>query len=262
MVSQQPNKGLFEFWTKIWPFGQPRVHHFIAFFGLIAVNLYEILRVRDLLQINQLYFNKASSPTFSHFVIGGMLIISIALILLSLAGLFYGRALIILALLQLYVIPIVVEQNYATASMRVRPLGDLANGLLTWGNFALVASVIISALLIIFVLIGRLAKRIDSWVESKSDRFVEKTDAATPVTISVLAILALVFSFGVPLLGLILGYLALNDIAFASGRKTGKDVAISAIVISIFNFLLLVAVLIGLWSGFLIAVWQLWTNLL
>ena len=258
----QPNNSLFEFWTKIWPFGQPRIHHLIAFFGLIAVNLYEILRVRDLLQINQLYFNKASTPTFSHFVIGGMLIISIALILLAIAGLLYGRALIILALLQLFVIPIVVEQNYETASMRVRPLGDLATRLLTWGNFVLVASVIISALLVILVLIKRLAKRIDSWVESKSDRFAETTAAGTPVTISVLAILALVFSLGVPLLGLILGYLALNDIAFASGRKTGKDIAISAIVISIFSFLLIVAVLIGLWSGFLITVWQLWANVL
>lgn len=84
---------------------------------------------------------------------------------------------------------------------------------------------------------NRARKRVDAWVDSRRHAIfgAEDDDADSPRRISVLAVLALVFSFSIPLAGLVLAYAARNDFVLSNPRKSGLDLAISATIISWFG---------------------------
>ena len=111
------------------------------------------------------------------------------------------------------------------------------NALLTLlGKVALVLAVISLVALSIKALIDRYSQRVTSWIDR---RIVELYEGETeskahlePRTTSVMAVLSLIFSFFVPLIGLILAYSARNEIAVSRGRKYGTDLTIAAAIIS------------------------------
>jgi len=111
------------------------------------------------------------------------------------------------------------------------------NALLTvLGKIALVLAVISLVALSIKALIDRYSQRVTAWIDR---RIVELYEGETegkhhlePRTTSVMAVLSLIFSFFVPLIGLILAYSARNEIAVSRGRKYGTDLTIAAAIIS------------------------------
>jgi type III secretory pathway component EscS len=109
---------------------------------------------------------------------------------------------------------------------------EALNGLL---SIALVLVVLTSIWVIAEGLILQYKRRVMAWAESRADHYagVDLPVAAHDVKqqVSTLAVFGLIFSFLIPIVGLILSYAARNDIVLSKGHKTGFDMAVTASII-------------------------------
>lgn len=109
---------------------------------------------------------------------------------------------------------------------------EALNGLL---SIALVLVVLTAIWVVAEGLILQYKRRVMAWAESRADHYagVDLPVAGPEVKqqVSTLAVFGLIFSFLIPIVGLILSYAARNDIVLSKGHKTGFDMAVTASII-------------------------------
>lgn len=230
-----------------------RLHHLVAFVGIQAVSWSMVILAIQAVNENSYLFESLGTGPFSYFSIGGLLVIYTLLAILSLAGLLYGPVQIfysaILLLVQAIAFSILgpFEQWVAYRSID-RNVLEVAIG--TWGPRLLFLALLVSLVLFLVGLVKKFSRRVDVWMASRSPSLLKEDHLAPGVaqTTSILAVVALLLSFVIPILGILLGYVALNDIAVSSGTKRGKDLAVAAIIIGIGSIVLIALLIAALWA--------------
>ena len=230
-----------------------RPHHLIAFIGIQAVSWNMVLLAIEAIDELDGVFKTLGTGPFSYFSVGGSLVIYALLAVLSLVGLLYGPVQIFYASILLLVQAIAFailgpfEQWGAYRSIDRNGL-EVAIG--TWGPRLLILALFVSLVLFFVRLVKKFSRRVDNWMASRSPSLLSENHVAAGVaqTTSILAVVALLLSFVIPILGILLGYVALNDIAVSSGTKRGKDLAVAAIIIGIGSTVLVALLLVSLWA--------------
>jgi len=122
-------------------------------------------------------------------------------------------------------------------------------------QIAILLGLVIAIVMTVIQAVANYAKSLDEWVKNRSfELFGEnvasdsRADAANR-SVSLLAVFALIFSLFLPILGLILAYAARHDIAVSNGRRTGKDIAIAASIISWVSLFVLLLILLVIFLG-------------
>lgn len=240
----------FTWWLK---FSGIRIHHAIAFVSIQATSWVVIDSRVELSEVNAEYFREAQFTALEHFFIGGYIAIFSAFMIISAAALLDARLQIPLA------IGVLAALEFLPSGIPVRATGvvflpeaqDGASLISIAGRTGLTVAVFVSLILILWAAIIRVARRIDRWFDSKVEVFSESpVPPNQSATYSIFAVLSLLLAFFLPLFGIILGYVALNDIALSAGSKRGKDLAIAGIILG------MIAIVI---AGLLLLVWILGT---
>lgn len=210
--------------------------------------------IREAIEINSDLFVRLEKGPFDYFSMGGSLVIYVLFALVSALALLDGRLQIPIAvgllIFQGATLAILgpVDSLYGFTSVS---RNELELGIALWGPRLLFFSVIVSFILIFSRVVKNFSRKVDDWIAIRSPSALSEQNGtgAAAQTTSILAVVALLFSPFVPPLGIILGYVALNDIAVSAGTKRGKDMSVAAIVIGIVSIILVAILLVALWLG-------------
>lgn len=230
-----------------------RLHHLLAFLGIQVISWGAVSDVTGSISSNAEFFAENQTGPFDYFVLGGWLVVYSFIAVISAIALLEGRLQIFIAfglLVFQALSPRLVEDLWAGLDgfSQVRPT-SLELFVETWAPRLLFVTIFVSLVLLFVGAVRRFSQKTDRWISERSLALLGEptiSEQPTPAT-SMLSVAALLFSPLVPILGIILGYVALNDIAVSAGQKRGKDMAVAAIVIGATLIVLLAAFVLFAW---------------
>lgn len=235
-----------------WDTSGIRIHHLLAFLGVQTISWSMVGLIREAIVINADTFARLETGPFDYFSMGGSLVIYSIIAILSALALFDGRLQIPIAIGTLafqavsvaIIGPFESISGYASIQRNAIELG-----IALWSPRILFLAIFVSLVLFLVGVIRRFSSRVDDWIARRSHSALSESqvDGAGSQTTSMLAVVALLFSPFVPILGIILGYVALNDIAVSGGSKRGKDMSVAAIIIGVVSIVLLAVLFFLLW---------------
>lgn len=235
-----------------WRRSGMRVHHLLAFIGIQTISWSMVGLIREAIVINADLFARLETGPFDYFSLGGSLVIYSLIAVFSALALLDGRLQITIALgLLLFqavsraiIGPFETLEGYGSVSRN-----ELELGIAVWSPRLLILAVLVSLIIFLIGVVKRFSRKVDDWMARRSPAALSEGSAGERVTAttSMLAVVALLFSPFVPILGIILGYVALNDIAISGGTKRGKDMSVAAIVIGVASIVLISFVFLFLW---------------
>ena len=235
-----------------WDRSGIRVHHLLAFIGIQTISWSMVGLIREAITANTALFARLETGPFDYFSLGGSLVIYSLIAVLSVLALLDGRLQIPIAIGLLIFETLSVAllgsfesvKSYSSVSRN-----ELELGIAVWSPRLLILAVLVSLVIFLIGVVKRFSRKVDDWMARRSPSLLSDGQAvgADSQTTSILAVVALLFSPFVPLLGIILGYVALNDIAVSGGTKRGKDMSVAAIVIAVASIVLISVLLFFLW---------------
>lgn len=225
-----------------------RIHHLLAFLGIQTIAWSAVGLIRKEIVANTELYARLNTGPFDYFSTGGSLVIYLLIAILSVLALLDGRLQIPLAIALLFF------QAIARAILGRGPGSSISrNGLeaaiALWSPRLLILAALISVFLALVGVVKRFSRKVDDWMGRRSMAVLseESVPPNATQTTSILAVVALLFSPFIPVLGIILGYVALNDIAVSAGAKRGKDLSVAAIVIGVASIVLVSIAILFLW---------------
>lgn len=228
-----------------------RVHHLLAFVGIQTISWSMVGLIREEIVSNADLFARLGTGPFDYFGMGGSLVIYSLIAVLSALALLDGRLQIAIALGLLMFQAV----SRAIIGQFVMPEGfisisrnQLEIAIAVWSPRLLILAALVSLIIFLIGVIKRFSRKVDQWMARRSHALVEGPEGeSTSATTSMFAVVALLFSPFVPILGIILGYVALNDIAISGGMKRGKDMSVGAIIIGVVSIVLISLLFVLLW---------------